>query len=311
MMGLWPLPVTSRQSATRLTVGNIPDSFDARKAFAQCQKPVRNQAACGSCWAFGAAETLTDNLCVLGSNPPALSAQDLVSCDSQDHGCKGGSLLNAWSFIDSNGLASEGCMPYVSGKSPGNTSVPICTDAQCQKFTCPVKHSMLDSDQDIQAAVMIVGAVEVGFTVYEDFMNYKSGVYKYSEGVALGGHAVKIVGWGKDLSSTFYWIVQNSWGKSWGESGFFRIVNWHDDKDSAIAIGGGFACVQGKLPTPPTPAPTPAPCKDIVSYCGNYGREKCASTSYIVPVCQKTCGCCDNLLKPSYCNSSTSELLMV
>merc|ERR1712129_168145 len=45
-------------------------------------------------------------------------------------------------------------------------------------------------------------------TVMEDFMNYKSGIYKYAEGNALGGHAVKIVGWGKDLNQ-FFWIVQN------------------------------------------------------------------------------------------------------
>jgi len=73
----------------------------------------------------------------------------------------------------------------------------------------------LGSDQDIQAAVLTVGAVEVGFTVYEDFINYKGGVYKYTEGGALGGHAVKIVGWGSE-GEEFYWIVQNSWGPTWG-----------------------------------------------------------------------------------------------
>jgi len=41
-------------------------------------------------------------------------------------------------------------------------------------------------------------------------------------GHALGGHAVKIVGWGKE-GTQFYWIVQNSWGPTWGEDGFFRL----------------------------------------------------------------------------------------
>ena len=44
----------------------------------------------------------------------------------------------------------------------------------------------------------------------------------------VNGFNTTIVGWGKEYSK-FYWIVQNSWGASWGENGFFRIVNWHDD----------------------------------------------------------------------------------
>merc|ERR1712224_1048888 len=121
------------------------------------------------------------------------------------------------------------------GKSNGTCTLPSCTaDGESTKYKCPEKHLMLSSDTDIKAAVMTVGAVEVGFTVYEDFMNYKSGVYKYTEGLALGGHAVKIVGWGQDYSAGFYWIVQNSWGPSWGENGFSKIVNWKADKQSAI-----------------------------------------------------------------------------
>merc|ERR1712064_240684 len=120
-------------------------------------------------------------------------------------------------------------------------------------------------------------------------------------GQYLGGHAVKVVGWGKHFS-TFYWIVQNSWGPSWGESGFFRIVNWHDDKSSSFAIAGGHACVQGPTPEPPTPAPTPPTCNDIAGYCIDYGKSQCADKSYLIPVCLDTCGCCD-AYKPAYCPS--------
>lgn len=305
---------TPRKSTTpaRLAVSEIPDSFDARDKFASCTKAIRNQKKCGSCWAFAAAETLTDNLCVLGLNPPILSPQDFVSCDGKDHGCKGGTLPDVWDYIDRSGAVSDNCMPYSSGDGSNSTCpLPGCTGdgAEPQVHKCPVKHSMMNSDQQIQAAVMTAGAVEVGFTVMEDFMNYKSGIYKYAEGNALGGHAVKIVGWGKDLNQ-FFWIVQNSWGETWGENGYFKIVNWHDDMQSAIGIGGGFACVDGPTPAPPSPPPAPEHCKDIVGYCGKYGREKCSSLSYLIPICQKTCGCCDDVMRPSYCKKDAPAVVV-
>jgi C1A family cysteine protease len=51
-------------------------------------------------------------------------------------------------------------------------------------------------------------------------MSYHSGVYKHTTGGELGGHAVKIVGWGQQ-GSTPYWIVANSWGTGWGLNGYF------------------------------------------------------------------------------------------
>ena len=66
------------------------------------------------------------------------------------------------------------------------------------------------------------GPVHTGFTVYQDFMNYKSGIYKHVSGSSLGGHAVVIIGYGVS-NGTKYWICQNSWGANWGENGFFRI----------------------------------------------------------------------------------------
>jgi len=180
-----PLAVESNASALR----DIPNSFDARSQWPSCKRPIRDQAQCGSCWAFAAAETLTDNLCVLGSSTPVLSPQELVSCDTSDHGCSGGTLMNVWDYIDSNGLVADDCMPYESGtgKTNGTCALPGCTAGGSSKaFKCPVEHTMLDSDAAIQAAVMTVGAVEVGFTVMEDFMNYKSGIYHYIEGIPLG-----------------------------------------------------------------------------------------------------------------------------
>lgn len=67
------------------------------------------------------------------------------------------------------------------------------------------------------------GPVQTAFTVYADFMSYKSGVYQHKTGEQLGGHAVKMVGWGVD-NGVPYWLIANSWNTDWAENGFFRII---------------------------------------------------------------------------------------
>lgn len=70
---------------------------------------------------------------------------------------------------------------------------------------------------------MTNGPVECAFTVYEDFLTYKSGVYVHKTGAALGGHAVKMLGWGVD-NNTPYWLIANSWNSDWGNKGYFEIL---------------------------------------------------------------------------------------
>ena len=65
---------------------------------------------------------------------------------------------------------------------------------------------------------MTNGPVEAAYTVYEDFYNYKSGVYVHTSGRQLGGHAVRILGWGVS-GSTPYWLVANSWNTDWVGTG--------------------------------------------------------------------------------------------
>jgi len=70
--------------------------------------------------------------------------------------------------------------------------------------------------------------VEAAFTVYADFPQYKSGVYKHTTGSALGGHAIKILGYGTEGGDK-YWLVANSWNPDWGAAGFFKILRGVDE----------------------------------------------------------------------------------
>lgn len=84
------------------------------------------------------------------------------------------------------------------------------------------------------------GPMETGFQVYEDFMSYRGGIYQYdpeTSGRMMGGHAIKIVGWGEE-EGVKYWTLANSWGPRWGEEGFFRM----QIGDCGMNGQGAYAC---------------------------------------------------------------------
>jgi len=233
------------------TIQSLPDSFDARDQWgSQCPSTgeVRDQAACGSCWAFGAVEAMTDRVCIAsqGQLKPHLSAEDMLSCcDMCGFGCDGGYPGAAWDYWVSTGLVTGGnyngggCYPYqlqpcdhhVNGSLPPCGDIqptPPCTQ-QCEDGSTwsDDKHFGASSYSvstvaEIQQDIMTNGPVEAAFTVYEDFLAYKKGVYKHTTGEMLGGHAIKILGWGVEDGND-YWTVAKSWNEDWGDKGFFKI----------------------------------------------------------------------------------------
>jgi cathepsin B len=91
---------------------------------------------------------------------------------------------------------------------------------------------------NIQQEILLHGPVEAAFTVYQDFLLYKSGVYKHTAGPQLGGHAIKIMGWGVE-GGVKYWLVANSWNEDWGDNGTFKILRGenHCGIESSVVAG--------------------------------------------------------------------------
>lgn len=228
LMGLRTyLPMTSELEIGDLS--DLPENFDARKEWPDCVHAIRNQGKCGSCWAFAASEVLSDRFCIAsqGKVNVVLSPEDLVSCDYFDHGCNGGNPALSWVFLRYFGIVSDECKPYTSGtgdveKCPLLSHKCNTDGVEYKKYKAGALPQVLNSVEKIKESLVKDGPVETGFMVYEDFMSYKSGIYSHSSGKLLGGHAVKIVGYGVE-NGVEYWIVANSWGNSWGEEGFFRI----------------------------------------------------------------------------------------
>lgn len=131
----------------------------------------------------------------------------MVSCDGYDAGCNGGMLTNLWTYLTKTGIVPDTCFPYTSQTGVAPQCPAQCTDGS-GKSLARLKYkaknyyhvggaSIFSSRvEKIQTELMTNGPIQVAFSVYRDFISYKSGIYHHTTGSFLGGHAVKLVGWG-------------------------------------------------------------------------------------------------------------------
>jgi cathepsin B len=220
------IPITRYANADKVALYGAPAAFDWKDEKPECLK-VRDQGSCGSCWAFSAVGPFSDNRCILGKDAPRVqySEQYMVSCDKANLGCNGGYLNKDMDFLIKTGVPTEACVKYTSGKGGVTGKCPtICDDKKTAIVLFKAKSfkDVCSGEESIKAGV-VIGALQTGFTVYSDFMYYSGGIYEHVSGYVEGGHAVTIVGYGEEDGVKF-WNVRNSWGTSWGEEGYFRII---------------------------------------------------------------------------------------
>jgi C1A family cysteine protease len=205
----------------------LSSSFDWRSK--GIETPVRDQGHCGACWAFSLAGAEESQLLIKKpgaySKPGAevaRSVQALVSCDTQMKGCDGGNLDAK--YLVNSGLPAESAYPYKSGdgktRSCGDGAVDPNWKAKTESIT---DWGIVDDNvESIKKALAQYGPVPTTLMVFDDFKNYKSGVYTQTRGSKfLGGHAVLIVGY-DDADQSL--IVKNSWTTGWGDKGYFKIA---------------------------------------------------------------------------------------
>ena len=188
---------------------------------ADCIHEVRNQGSCGSCWTFGTAGMLSDRCCLNSGDHGWLAPQELVSCDKRNDGCMGGWPTWALQYVmDNKGLVHENCFPY---KASAVECPTTCADSKDWKAShiCNCYGMKQCLGVKSMKACITTGTVAVTFEVPQSFFGYKSGIYK-CDGPSLGLHSVAATGYGD--SPECHWIVRNSWGKGWGDKGYFKMA---------------------------------------------------------------------------------------
>ncbi|KAF7244247.1 hypothetical protein EG68_09792 [Paragonimus skrjabini miyazakii] len=194
-----------------------PESVDWRKRGAVT--PVENQGSCGSCWAFSVAGNVESQWFVKTGQLVSLSKQQLVDCDVKDSGCDGGfPPVTYGEVIRMGGLEAQQNYPYIGREQ-------TCR-LDSSKLLAKVDGSIvLEANEEKQAAWLAEhGPTSVGLNAnYLQF--YQHGISHPSRSQCSPewlNHGVLSVGYGNEGDIT-YWIIKNSWGAEWGESGYFRL----------------------------------------------------------------------------------------
>jgi len=236
---------------------------------------VKNQGGCGSCWSFSASGAVEGAWVVGGNSLVSLSEQELVSCDKTDNACNGGLMDYAFDYVKQNGLTTEENYPYVSG----NGQVPACDSSKvAQKVATITDHvDVQTQSEDALENALNIGPVAIAIEADQySFQSYTSGVLTAACGDSLD-HGVLAVGYGHDSASNLdYWIVKNSWGESWGDSGYV-LLQRHISSASGqcgILMQPSYPVTGQVLPTP-KPTPNPHPSNDNYEDPGAHGEKGC------------------------------------
>ncbi|KAK2665831.1 hypothetical protein Ddye_004405 [Dipteronia dyeriana] len=209
---------------------DLPTIVDWRKKGAVT--PVKNQGNCGSCWAFSAVAAVEGINQIKTGKLVSLSEQEIVDCDDPVYqGCKGGFMEKAYDFIRINGgITTEDDYPYQAKDD-------ACDNAKIQHHAVTIsgyEAVSANDEKSLQAAVArqpVSVAIDAGG--YE-FQLYSHGVFNGYCGHELN-HGVTAVGYGEN-SGQKYWLVKNSWGTRWGESGYIRIKRDSTDPRGTCGI---------------------------------------------------------------------------
>ncbi|VVA98214.1 unnamed protein product [Arabis nemorensis] len=204
----------------------LPDEVDWREKGAVV--PIKDQGKCGSCWAFSAIGAVEGINQITTGELLSLSEQELIDCDRGfvNAGCDGGVMNYAFEFIMNNGgVETDEDYPYTA------TDGTFCNANKknnTRLVTIDGYEYVPQNDEKSLKKAVAHQPVSVSIEAYNQaFKLYKSGVFTGTCGTYLD-HGVVVVGYGSSNGED-YWIIRNSWGSNWGDSGYVKLQRNIDD----------------------------------------------------------------------------------
>jgi histolysain len=214
--------LTLQPTNMRIHVVNAaPRAIPEEYSFKDKMPAVRDQAQCGSCWAFSILQAMEGHMIHAGVADAKidLSEQQLVDCDTLANGCAGGQLDITYYYIQRNGVMDEKDYPYKAVDQ-------VCMyDSKKIVATVDGLTQIPQQDEDAMAqAVYEGGAIACSLDAGQiAFSLYTSGVYTDSRcSKRLPNHGIGFVGYGVLNNVKYFWL-RNSWGASWGQAGYMQI----------------------------------------------------------------------------------------
>jgi C1A family cysteine protease len=238
------------QSAAALeqfaAIVGAPAAVDWRNNGGNFVTPVKDQGACGSCVSFCTCAVIESAVRIsMGSPTFAIDLSEAFLQFCGGGSCNGWGLTSGLDFAQSTGVTDDACMPYTAGGGANmNCAASRCADWQNRltKISSYSNHSAMAA----RKAAVAAGPVLAGLEVWSDFFAYTGGVYvKSSTATQLSPpsyHCVCVVGY-DDAQQC--WIIKNSWGTAWGESGFMRLQ--YGQADLLIDTAWAFSSVVVQL----------------------------------------------------------------
>ncbi|XP_039610675.1 procathepsin L-like [Polypterus senegalus] len=185
---------------------------------------VKNQGACGSCWAFSTTGAIEGQLFKKTGMLVSLSEQNLVDCskDYGTYGCKGAWMGNAYKYVLYNGgIESALTYPYIA---KDNQPCHYNSSRSAASIT-DYKFLPKGNEQALADALATIGPITVAVDAsLPSFQFYKSGIYNDPRCSSTKlNHAVLLIGYGSEAGQDF-WVIKNSWNTSWGENGYMKMA---------------------------------------------------------------------------------------
>lgn len=179
---------------------------------------VRDQNPCNACWAFAGVALVEAMVRIEDSLWTRLSEGDVhggIGAQCADYG----NIGNVSNFFANNGFSDPGCFPWATNNPPYQPT----PDRNGRTVRGPA-FQWVGTVQQVKDWIDTVGPLITWLEVYNDFFGYGSGVYRRStapSNTLAGTHFMLVVGYSDSLQA---WLCKNSWGTSWGMSGYCWVA---------------------------------------------------------------------------------------